>query len=273
MDAMTDRRACSAGRRRWLVAATIGLGAVGLAVRRWQRAWLATEPELDATLPGDDHVEDPSSQVTRAITIDARTEEIWPWIVQLGAERGGFYSYDWLENLCGLGIHSADEIVPAWQTRAPGDLVAANRRGTGGWYVVELRPDDTLAMKVANLDQARPLQRDEGIGWEFLWTFALRRTGDGRTRLLVREKVAFGRCAHAMVHGADGARELRDDPQDAARDQATGRGTAPSSAESLGPDRLIQLDPPAEATPARTADPSDCRRCLAVPGPRRPRAG
>ena len=112
--------------------------------------------------------------------------------MQLGADRGGFYSYDWLEDLFGLGIHSANQIVPGWQERATGDLVHANQAGTGGWYVVELRPNDTLSMKVANLGQARPLVRDEGLGWEFLWTFALRPLGDGRTRLLVREKVAFG---------------------------------------------------------------------------------
>ena len=193
MTLMVDLRGCSLAGRGRLVVATIALAAAGLALRRWQRAWLASDGELDAPLPGDDHVAEPSSQLTRAITIDARPEQIWPWIVQLGADRGGFYSYDWLEDLFGLGIHSTNKIVPTWQTRATGDLVHANRAGTGGWYIVEVRPNDTLSMKVANLGQARPLVRDEGVGWEFLWTFALRPFGDGRTRLLVREKVAFGR--------------------------------------------------------------------------------
>jgi hypothetical protein len=129
--------------------------------------------------------------VTRAITIDATPADVWPWVVQLGADRGGFYSYDWLENLFGLGIHNADRVVPEWQTRSVGDLVRAARSGLGGWYIVELRPEDTLAMAVANVPAGRPLRRDEGLRWEFLWTFALRPLPDGRCRLLIRERVAF----------------------------------------------------------------------------------
>ena len=217
------------------------LAAAGLALRRWQRAWLASDVGLNLPLPGDDHVAEPSSQLTRAITIDARPEEIWPWIVQLGADRGGFYSYDWLENLFGLGIHSAEEIVPEWQERATGDLVHADRAGTGGWYVVELRPNDTLSMKVANVGQARPLTRDEGAGWEFLWTFALRPLGDGGTRLLVREKVAFGRRLTRWWMKPVGLVSFVMTPQDAARDQAAGRGTAPELRRDgpRDPDRLI----------------------------------
>lgn len=63
-------------------------------------------------LPGDDAVAEPATQVTRGITIDAPAAAVWRWLVQIGADRGGFYSYDRLENLFGLGIHSADEIVP-----------------------------------------------------------------------------------------------------------------------------------------------------------------
>jgi hypothetical protein len=108
-----------------------------------------------------------------------------------GADRGGFYSYDWLENLFGLQIHTADDIVEAWQDLAVGDFVAADRAGTGGWYVVELRPNEALALKVANLAAGRQLRRDEQLRWEFLWTFAQRPTASGGTRLLVRERVAF----------------------------------------------------------------------------------
>jgi hypothetical protein len=161
------------------------------AARGWRQRWSATGDELDDQLLGDRHVAEPASQTTLAITIDAAVEAVWPWVVQLGADRGGFYSYDWLENLFGLDIHSSAVIVPQWQTRAVGDVVAANRAGTGGWYVVEVCPNDTLALKVANLDQGRPLRRDEGLKWEFLWTFALRRLADGRCRLLIRERVAF----------------------------------------------------------------------------------
>jgi hypothetical protein len=165
---------------------------------RHQR-WGATDEEVQAPLPGDELVEEPASQSTRAITIDARPEEVWPWLIQIGADRGGFYSYDWLENLFGLGIHSASEIVPDWQERAVGDLVFANAKGSGGWYVVEVRPDEVLAMKMANPKTGRPAQRDEGMGWEFLWTFALQEGPGGTTRLLIRERAAFGRKIAQVV--------------------------------------------------------------------------
>jgi hypothetical protein len=178
-----------------LVAAAGVAGAAFLAWerwgRRWQEAWGASDDELTTTLPGDDLIAEPASQVTRGITIDATREEVWPWIVQLGADRGGFYTYDFLENLFGLGIHSADRIVEEWQDLAVGDVVHADRARTGGWYVVELRPQEALVLQVADLAAGRPLRRDEQLRWEFQWTFALRDTPDGRTRLLVRERVAF----------------------------------------------------------------------------------
>jgi len=161
-------------------------------LRPWQERWGATDDEVSGPLPGDDLVAEPAVQVTRAITIDARPEEVWPWIVQLGADRGGFYTYDRLENLFGLGIHSADEIVEAWQDLEVGDVVHADRAGTGGWYVAVLRPPETLVLQVGDLVAGRPLRRDEKLRWEFLWTFAVREAPGGGTRLLVRERVAFG---------------------------------------------------------------------------------
>ncbi len=160
-------------------------------LKRWQQRWGATDEEVALPLPGDNLVEEPATQQTRAITIQAAPEEVWPWIVQMGADRGGFYTYDSLENLVRLGIHSAGEIVAQWQDLAVGDLVYGDRARTGGWYVVELRPKETLVLKVANLAAGRPLRRDEQLKWEFLWTFALRAGAGGGTRLLVRERVAF----------------------------------------------------------------------------------
>ena len=181
--------------RRGVLAAVVGAGAiVGYQrwVRPWQQHWGATEEEYDTRLTGDEQVAEPATQVTRAIDIQAPPEEVWPWIVQLGADRGGFYSYDWLENLFGLGIHSASEVVPGWQRLGVGDVVYANRARTGGWYVVDLRTGEALVLKVADLAAARPLDRQEQLKWEFGWTFALRPAPSGGTRLLVRERTAFG---------------------------------------------------------------------------------
>jgi hypothetical protein len=180
--------------RRWPAAVVVGalsVAAYRVLLRPWHERWGATDEEADGALPGDDLVAPPATQVTRAITIEASPEEVWPWIVQLGADRGGFYTYDWLENLFGLGIHSADRVVPEWQQREVGDLVCADARGSGGWYVMDVRPNDALVLKVANLDASRPVRRDELLRWEFLWTFAVREGESGSTRLLVRERVAF----------------------------------------------------------------------------------
>src|SRR3954454_6872663 len=102
----------------------------------------ATPAEQAMVLPGDHLVAEPATQVTRARTIDASPEAVWRWVAQIGADRGGFYSYDWLENLFRLGIHSADRVAPEWQTRDVGELVFANRAGTGGWYVQYFGPND-----------------------------------------------------------------------------------------------------------------------------------
>jgi hypothetical protein len=82
-------------------------------------------------VPGDELTPPPVEQNTRAITIAATPQEVWPWLVQMGADRGGFYSYAWLENLFGLGIHNADRIVEEWQQLAVGDWVWGDRKRIG----------------------------------------------------------------------------------------------------------------------------------------------
>ena len=94
---------------------TAGALAAGLAAyaavryRRWHLRWGATHDELAMTLPGDDMVQRPHFAFTRAITIHARPEEIWPWLVQLGYGRAGWYSYDWVDH---DNRPSADRILP-----------------------------------------------------------------------------------------------------------------------------------------------------------------
>lgn len=173
------------------VASTVAMAGEST-VRRWQQRWGATDEEVAASLPGDDLVAEPADEITRAISIDATADEVWRWVVQLGADRGGFYSYDWLENLFRLGIHSADEVVADWQHRAVGDLVYADAAGSGGWYVMRAVPGEVLVLKLADVSTGKPAQRDERLRWEFLWTFAIKPQPGGTTRLLVRERVGFG---------------------------------------------------------------------------------
>ena len=177
----------------------VGAGAAVAAVagwkvfERWQRSWGATDDELVMDLPGDELTAEPVEQSTRAVTVDATPHDVWPWVVQLGADRGGFYSYDWLENLFGLEIHSADAIAPEWQRLDVGDMVYSDNERKNGWILVKVVPDEVLVMKQADMKVGRAMNRNEGLGFEFQWTFALRPLPAGGARLLVRERVAYGR--------------------------------------------------------------------------------
>jgi hypothetical protein len=89
-----------------------GLGAYPLFFRRWCLTWGARPDEVARKLPGDELLADAGIVSTRAVTIDAPPGAIWPWLVQMGSGRGGVYTYDWIENLFGLDMHSAREILP-----------------------------------------------------------------------------------------------------------------------------------------------------------------
>ena len=124
------------------------------------------------TLPGDDLLPDAGLVTTRAITIDAPPDAIWPWLVQMGSGRGGAYTYDWIENLFGLNMHSADEILPEFQ-----DLKVGDEMGTG-------RP----VMRVEVLDPRRALAIQVADG-NWAWIFALLPQPDS-TRLISRNRIA-----------------------------------------------------------------------------------
>lgn len=88
----------------------------GGVVRPWLQNWGSTASERAAWYPGDDPAgPKPGIKITRAVTIEAPADEVWPWLAQIGQARGGFYTYDWLENLAGCQIHSADRVHPEWQ--------------------------------------------------------------------------------------------------------------------------------------------------------------
>jgi hypothetical protein len=107
-----------------LVAAIAGVIAVYVRrIRPWHVRWGATDREVERSLPGDDLVPDPKINTTHAVTIDAPVDKVWPWIAQLGRGRGGFYSYDWIENLMGLDIHNADRVLPEYQDINVGDAI------------------------------------------------------------------------------------------------------------------------------------------------------
>ena len=104
-------------------ALVIGGSLVTPFLRYWRTRWGATEAELKKNLPGDDLVPHPKWQYTNAITINAPLTSVWPWLVQVGQGRGGWYSYEWLENLAGCDIHNANQIIPEFQHLKVGDIV------------------------------------------------------------------------------------------------------------------------------------------------------
>ena len=171
----------------------IGVLAAGYAysVRPWHLRWGASEEELTEILPGDEVKPDAGVQVTHAITIDASASEVWKWLVQIGQGRGGFYSYDWLENFFGLQIHNAEEIKSEWQTLKIGDWVRSAHKGwlggkfddKAGWFVVGLEPDRFIVLR----DE---IERGS-------WAFVLKPISENQTRLIVRVRgdaaQSFGR--------------------------------------------------------------------------------
>jgi hypothetical protein len=171
-----------------LTVATVVAGSAAaylLVGRSWQLGWGATECESAESLSGDALLAAADLSATRAITVRAPAAAVWPWIAQLGQGRGGFYSYDPLENLVGCDIHSADRIVPEWQRVEVGDEVRLAPEV--GLVVVAVEPGRSLVLRgaVAFGNFAAP--------YDFTWAFALRETPAGTTRLLVRERYAYAR--------------------------------------------------------------------------------
>jgi hypothetical protein len=173
-----------------LTAAVLAVANLPL-VRTWMLHFGATEAELDAELPGDEQIGSANLVATRAVTIDATPQEVWRWLVQIGQGRGGFYSYDWLENLAGCQIRSADRVEARWQQLEPTDEIALHPAVR--MRVCEVNPERSLVMISAVEPGAAPAP------YEFSWAFVLRRGRGGTTRLLVRERYGYRSGWSALV--------------------------------------------------------------------------
>jgi hypothetical protein len=168
--------------------------AVGLASTRQRlsraarnlRNWGATSAEQEMTMPGDELVAEPAEVVTRAVTINAPAQDAWRWLVQIGQNRGGMYSYDWLENLFGLRIHSAREIRQEWQQLVIGDEICLVRPG---WLGLK----KGFALPVARIDPGRSIilrEQPPAQPWNAVWSFHLIPNGAAGCRLLSRSRQA-----------------------------------------------------------------------------------
>jgi hypothetical protein len=148
----------------------------------WHRTWGATTQEWTMALPGDRAERTPAFEILHAVSIDAAPADVWSWLVQLGQDRAGFYSYERLERLCGADVHNVTEIRPEWQTRRTGDFVPATQSGylgglfgdRPGWTVEYVDPHRALVLR-------------------YWGAFVLVPDGDGRTRFLIRSTISHDR--------------------------------------------------------------------------------
>jgi hypothetical protein len=125
-------------------------------------------------------MEYPDVVSTRVIAIDAPPSAVWPWLVQMGPGRGGAYTYDWIENLLGLGMHSADRVHPEWQHVEVGDTPSVKPGKEAG--------PDAMRIRVLEPEAALVSSSDDGT---WVWAFVLSRDGDG-TRLISRNRITSG---------------------------------------------------------------------------------
>ena len=160
-------------------------------IRPWHLHWGATHLDRIAVLPGDALSPYASAAVTHAVNIDAPAEAIWRWLVQIGQDRGGFYSYTLLENLAGCDMPNTLRIVPEWQQRSIGDTV---------WFGSPKRFGGRARMIAAVVEPMRSLVLATPGDWELIrmgkegldtnWTFTLQRKGVNTTRLIARLRSA-----------------------------------------------------------------------------------
>jgi hypothetical protein len=152
---------------------------VTIALMPWMDRWGATDEEIAASFTGDELVPSPALLYNRAVTVHAAPEEIYPWIVQLGAERGGMYSYDWFEtNILKCELINADHIHEEWQNLKVADKVKmCPNEGWGppAYEVAVMEPNHAIVMG----------HQENGV-WNDVWQFILIPQTDGTTRLILR---------------------------------------------------------------------------------------
>jgi hypothetical protein len=140
-------------------------------LRRAILTWGATESETSAELPGDELLPTPDGVSTRAIEIHAPPSAVWPWLAQMGpAPRGGAYTYDWIENLLGLDMHSADRVLSEFQHPQAGESITFGA--------------NTMRFELVDPERVLALRSEDG---NWVWTFVLEATPNG-TRLVSRNR-------------------------------------------------------------------------------------
>jgi len=143
-------------------------------IRPWQLRWGSTDEEVVRAMPGDDIVYRPAFNATRSVSVNARPEDIWPWIVQIGIKRAGRYSYDWIDN---LGKPSAERIIPEFQRMEVGDIIPMSPDGKMGLWVKDFTANQWMLWW-------------DGKG-DTTWCWGLYPTHENGTRLVTRVHIRY----------------------------------------------------------------------------------
>ena len=168
-----------------------------IGIHPWMTNWGSTAAERQMALPGDDLNPDRTGQSTQALTINAPSDVVWQWLVQIGQDRAGFYSYTWLENLIGADIHNADEIHPEWQHLAVGD----------GWRLVP--PDYLWGLGKDMVSPVLISEPGQVLVLEMFGSHVIAPIDEHTSRLIVARYIGTGqpaeddgRGSHSLHHGA-----------------------------------------------------------------------
>jgi len=186
-----------------LAVVAVALGAYLFLVRPWCMRWGASDSEVRQTWPGDQLSPAPAYVATRAVTIRAPADLVWRWVVQIGQNQAGFYSYTWLENLFGADIHNSDKIVEEWQIRNAGDTVWLARKdryhGQARQTVALVTPDRAMVL-VSPADYQTISSGGSARG---SWTFIVVTLDSRTSRLILRSRagptVNIGQKAFAYL--------------------------------------------------------------------------
>ena len=198
------------------------------ALRPWHLRWGTTDEELAASLPGDAICPDTAAQVTHAITINAPPEKVWPWILQIGQDRGGFYSNTFLENIVGCEMRNTGHIVPEWQNREVGDTVwfATPKHFGGQAKMIAAIVEPQRAMVLAT--PAGLGKNQKGRAWRGN-DVGVRPQACGRRKNRLNRAVACRRAFRNIEARRKfqllGTRSFHHGAKNAPDDQATGRGS------------------------------------------------
>ena len=213
------------------------------AARQFYRNWGTTKEECRMTLPGDELIRRPVVVTTEAVWIDAPAGAVWPWLVQMGQDRGGLYSYQTLENFVGLDYHNADRIHPEWQHLAPGDVL---RLAPKGWFGLR----DGIVMTVVDVTEQQSIvlrmMPPEHL-WDAVWSFHLIPHWEDRCRLLIRTRIRLRHPGEIAGHGTCRTGEGSHDAGHLVRHQTqsgtptAGWGSGRHGEESSSPRGLVEI--------------------------------